>query len=383
MTVYLDYNATAPARPEAIARMQELLALPMNASSVHAFGREAKKHLEDARKVIAEAISAWPNEIIFTASGTEANLTALRGTGRRVIVSAIEHSSVIRHSGESRNPAATKDVDPGLRRDDVIPVDSNGVVDLSALEKMLAGGPPALVSVMLANNETGVIQPVAEVAAICRAYGALLHCDAVQGLGKIPVDFGALGADMMTLAGHKCGGPVGAAALVVRRELPLQPLLTGGGQELNRRAGTENIAAIVGFARAVELIDLSHMQKVRGWLDGMEREISSPLQAEGVIIGSAVSRLPNTSCIAMPGVSNEVQLMDFDLKGFAVSAGSACSSGRIEPSHVLRAMGVDKKLAGSAIRVSAGWKTTQKEIGDFAHAWQALYQRLHSRAGGM
>ena len=359
MVVYLDYNATAPARPEVLERMRPMFIQPLNASSVHRSGREAKKHLEQARASIATIISAWPNEIIFMASGTEANVTALRGvSGRRVLVSAVEHSSVL------------KQVDSGSQ----IPVDSNGIVDLEALEKTLAGGMPALVSIMLANNETGVIQPIAQVAEICKKHGAFLHCDAVQGLGKIPVDFGMLGVDMMTLSAHKCGGPLGAAALVVRRELPLTALLTGGGQELGRRAGTENIAAICGFAAAVECAaDLAPMQKLEFWRNQMETEIQS---SGGVVFGKNAPRLPNTSCVAMPGASGEVQLMDFDLKGFAVSAGSACSSGRIESSHVLTAMGVQKSLSASAIRVSGGWATNQEEIIGFTEVWKSTASRL-------
>lgn len=364
--VYLDYNATAPLRPVAAQKMAELQALPLNASSVHSRGREAKKHLEAARKTIAEAVSAWPNEITFTASGTEANVTALRGiTGRQVLVSAVEHSSVLKSCALAP----------------IIPVDGNGVIDLSALDSMLTKHKKALVSVMLANNETGVIQPIAEVSALCKRHDALLHCDAVQALGKIPVDFGALGVDMMTLSAHKCGGPVGAAALVVRRELPFTPLMTGGGQESGRRAGTENVAAIAGFAAAVEAFDFDHMRQLRGWLDGLEQSISSPCKGEGVVIGAGVTRVPNTSCIAMPGVSNEVQLMDFDLSGFCVSAGSACSSGRIEVSHVLTAMEIAEKTASCAIRVSSGWDTKEQDILSFTQNWQNTYQRLRKKAG--
>ncbi len=409
MSIYLDYNATAPVRPEVISRMQELLALPANPSSVHRFGREAKKHLENARKIIADAVSAWPNEIIFTASGTEANAMALRGIpGHRVLVSAVEHSSVLKQAPlpnppplRGRGDSAESPLPEGGRaREGALPVDSNGIIDLVTLDGALAGNAPALVSVMLANNETGVIQPIPEVAAICKKHGALLHCDAVQGLGKIPVDFGALGCDMMTISAHKCGGPVGAAALVVRRELAFAPLLTGGGQELGRRAGTENVAAIAGFAVAVEQIDLGHMRQLRGWLDTMENVISSPIRGEagrgaghgkaeqvsphpnppptgeGIIFGASASRLPNTSCVAMLGVGQEVQLMDFDLKGFAVSVGSACSSGRIETSHVLAAMGVSKPLASCAVRISGGWQTKEQEIKAFTEAWQGLYGRL-------
>jgi cysteine desulfurase len=358
-SIYLDYNATAPVYPEAADLLRDVLSMPANASSVHSYGRSAKKLLEDARKTIADAVSAWPNEVIFTVSGTEANITALRGVaGHRVLVSAIEHSSVLKSIPEAA----------------VIPVDKQGIIDLSALDAMLVHEQPALVSLMLANNETGVIQPVAEAAGICKKHNALLHCDAVQGLGKIAFDFGSLGADMMTISGHKCGAPVGAAALIIRRELPFQPLMTGGGQESNRRAGTENIAAICAFAKTVEKAsDLSHMRKVRDWLDAMEAELES---LGAVVFGKGAPRLPNTSCIAMPGAGNEVQLMDFDLKGVAVSAGSACSSGRIEGSHVLTAMGVPKELVLSAIRVSAGWQTTESDILRFAEIWKQLQLRL-------
>jgi cysteine desulfurase len=353
-SVYLDYNATAPLRPEVISVMHHLMALPLNASSVHSAGREAKKQLENARNIIADCISAWPNEVVFCGSGTEANNWALHAVGgRKIVVSAIEHSSVLKGA---------------TGKEQRIAVDSHGVVELAALNTLLAAGEPALVSVMLANNETGVIQPIAEVSEICKKYGALLHCDAVQGVGKIPVDFGALGADMMTISAHKCGGPLGAAALIVRRDLAIQPLLTGGGQELGRRAGTENIAAIIGFAKAVELIDLGHMQLLRGWLQSLEN-------AGGVVFGTSVPRLPNTTCIAMSGVSSEVQLMNFDLKGFAVSAGSACSSGRVESSHVLDAMGAGQ-WAQNAIRVSGGWGTLQYNIEAFTKEWQNTYKRL-------
>lgn len=407
--------------------MQEVLAEPANASSVHAYGRRAKKYLEDARKILADAVSAWPNEILFTASGTEANITALRGfPGRRLLVSAVEHSSIIKSSpfgrGQGESGAANSVPNKPHRShrvplpggEGVIRVDSNGILDLAALEALLmAHASPALVSVMLANNETGVIQPVSDIAMLCKKHSALLHCDAVQGFGKIPVDFGALGADMLSVSAHKCGGPVGAAALVVRRDLPFIPLLTGGGQELGRRAGTENVAAIAGFAAAVEAFDFSQMQKLRGWLEEMEKMIASPRREEagrgavdalaekncprprvkpgagsnpppagdGIVLVSSVPRLPNTSCIVMPGVSNEVQLMDFDLKGFAVSAGSACSSGRVEVSHVLLAMGIPKETAACAIRVSAGWNTTEKDITAFTEAWKQTHARLCKKAG--
>lgn len=362
-TTYLDYNATTPLLPQAREAMLATYEKPANPSSVHAYGREAKKQLENARKTIADAVSAWPNEVLFTASGTEANATALRGfAGRKILVSAIEHSSVKK---------AVVDVH-------IVPVTHEGIIDLAALESTLKQQPHSLVSIMLANNETGIIQPIREAAALAHAHGALLHCDAVQALGKIPVDFGALGADMLSLSAHKCGGPVGAAALIARRDLAFAPLLAGGGQELGRRAGTENVAAIAGFAAALEKsANHTHINQVRQWLNAME----ATLEASGaVVVGAGLPRLPNTSCVAMPGASGEVQLMDFDLSGFALSAGSACSSGRIEPSHVLLAMGFAPDLAACAIRISAGWNTKQAEIQAFTAQWLETRARLAKKA---
>ncbi|MEQ1789493.1 MAG: cysteine desulfurase family protein [Rickettsiales bacterium] len=358
MPIYLDYNATSPLRPQALAKMQQRLAIPANPSSAHNFGREAKKQLEDARKIIAETISVWANEIIFTASGTEANITALSAfPERRLLLSEIEHSSAL-----------------SIKHDEIIKVDANGIINLANLELKLAENQqPALVCVMLANNETGVIQPISEVAEICKKHGALLHVDAVQALGKIPVDFSLLSVDMLSISAHKCGGALGAAALVVKNNLSIKPLLTGGGQELGRRAGTENIAAIAAFAVALEAIDFKQMQNLRDWLDEMEEQMQL---AGGIIFGKDVPRLPNTTCVAMPNVGNEVQLIDFDLNGYAVSAGSACSSGRIEKSHVLLAMGVAPELAACAIRISVGWNTTKDEIEKFTQAWLKLSARL-------
>lgn len=358
MKIYLDYNATAPIRPQAAAKMQEVLSLPCNPSSVHGFGRAAKKHLEDSRQVIAEAISAWPNEIIFTASGTEANATALNSfPERKIFACASEHSSILKTVEKLGG--------------ETLPVDGNGILKLEPLQEKLANcEKPALVSVMLANNETGIIQPIAEIAGICRKYSALLHCDAVQALGKIPVDFSLLGADMLTISAHKMGGAVGAAALVAKNNIPLKPLIIGGGQELGRRAGTENVAAICAFAAATSEINLGFMAKLRASFAAAEEKISA---AGGIIIGRNSPRLPNTMCVSMPGMDNQIQLMNFDLGGFAVSAGSACSSGRIETSHVLLAMGIAKEIASCTIRISGGWNTTPQEIEKFTEKWITQY----------
>ena len=372
--IYLDYNATAPMHPRALTKMQEWLGVPANPSSVHSYGRAAKKELENARKVIAEAVSAWQNEVIFTASGTEANATALSSfPERRVLVSAIEHSSVLSVSSLREGVA---DAAIHNNNKDWIALASprnDGVISLADLEQKLADNQQlALVSVMLANNETGVIQPIAEIAEICKKHGAILHCDAVQALGKIPVDFSLLGADMLTISAHKCGGAVGAAALIVKNNLTIKPLLTGGGQEMGRRAGTENIAAIAAFATAVENFNFVQMQNLRGWFAEMEQELE---QAGAIIIGKNSPRLPNTSCIAMPNSDNQTQLINFDLGGFAVSAGSACSSGRVANSHVLLAMGIPKEIASTAIRISGGWNTTHEEIQKFTKQWRALRLR--------
>ena len=350
--VYFDYNATAPLHPDVREVMLAAWDAPLNASSVHRAGQSAHKMLEDARATLAELISVFPKEIIFCASATEANNWAMRAfPDRRRLISAVEHPSVL------------------WAADAVIPVDGQGVVKLAALEEMLAGGTSALVSVMLANNETGVTQPVAEVARLCAAHGAVFHCDAVQGLGRMAVDAGLIGADLLTLSGHKCGGPVGAATLVARGKwaLGLPKQLHGGGQELRRRAGTENVAAIAGFAKAATLFDASEWARLRGLRDGLEAALDG-----AVIFGQDAPRLPNTSCFAVEGMRAETLLMQMDMAGFAVSAGSACSSGRIEASPVLTAMGAGE-LAGAALRVSLGWATTEDEVARFGAMWRERF----------
>ncbi len=348
---YLDYNATSPLMPSVLEAMNVVLGTPSNASSMHTEGRQAHAWLENARNGIAEVIGAFPREIIFTASATEANNWALTAfSGRRVITSAIEHPSVLQAASAT------------------IPVDEAGVIKLDGLDALLRESGDAIVSVMLANNETGVIQPLANVAELCRVHGALLHCDAVQAVGRIPLELAALGVDMLTLSAHKSGGPMGAAALIVRGRLEIPALLKGGGQELRRRSGTENVAAIVGMAHAMEMPLISH---VAAWRDKMESMLP------GVkIMGAHAPRLPNTSCMVMPGVNAETQLMHFDLNGIAISAGSACSSGRIGPSHVLAAMGALPQEAECAIRVSMGWNTVEADIDRVAKTWQALQARV-------
>lgn len=363
--IYLDCNATTPLKPAVIAAMCAALGEAGNASSVHRFGRLARRKVEDARANVARLVGAEPRQVIFTSGGTEANSQVLAGKTRRVLVSAVEHDSVLK-AAEA----------------ETIPVDSDGRVDLAALEVMLATtGCDTIVAVMLANNETGVIQPVADVTRIAKAHGCHVHCDAVQAAGKIAIDMVALGVDTLTLSAHKFGGPQGIGALIVRDGVSVAPLLVGGRQEQARRAGTENVAAIHGFGVAAELArrELDGMGALAQLRDVVETRLRQA--APAVVFSTAAPRLPNTSCIAMPGVSAETQVMAFDLAGIAVSAGSACSSGKIRPSHVLQAMGVTPALAGSAIRVSTGWATTPAQTEKFVEQWIGLWARLGARDG--
>lgn len=364
--VYLDYNATAPVRPEAAAAVAEALGLVGNPSSVHAFGRSARGRLERARVRVAALVGAGPAQLVFTSGGTEANNLALNGGGRdRVLVSAVEHDSVLR-----------------ARPVETVPVDRRGVVDVAALDTMLAADKrPALVSVMLANNETGVMQPVADVLRIARAHGALVHCDAVQAAGKIAVDWAALGVDLMSLSAHKLGGPPGVGALVVGDHVELAAIQRGGGQERRRRAGTENLPGIVGFGVAAELAaaELTAMSRISALRDDLESRALAVMPAT-CAVGSGAPRLPNTSCLMTPGLGSELQVMALDLAGVAVSAGAACSSGKVQPSHVLRAMGLDDVAAGSAIRVSLGWRSTAADVDRFIDGWSALAARRRDAA---
>ena len=360
--VYLDYNATAPIRPAVVKAMQAAMDRPMNPSSVHSFGRQAKRLVDEARAKITASVGAEGYHVIFTGSGTEANNLALKGikTGM-VLASAIEHSSVLQAV-----PDAVQ-----------IPVDANGVSDLKALKKLLATKHKPLVTVMLANNETGAIQPIAEIAQLVHAAGGIFHCDAVQGLGKMPLDISLLNVDVLTLSAHKIGGPQGVGALLVKPGLVLESQIVGGGQELGFRAGTENVAGIVGFGVAVEAV--AELQTKARYLaimrDRMESEIRA-IAPESVVAAEGTERLPNTSCITMPGVKNETQLIHFDLQNIALSAGAACSSGKIGVSHVLLAMGWDKQEAESAVRISLGAETLQGEVDRFVSAWKELYLRV-------
>jgi cysteine desulfurase len=368
--VYLDWNATTPLRAEAREAMAAAWELAGNPSSVHAEGRQARKLVEEARASIAVAVGALSRNVVFASGGTEANVLALtpglrRYQGRpveRLLVSAIEHASVL--SG-GRFPAQAIGT---------VGVTGSGLLDLDRLRAMLEGGPPALVSVMLANNETGAIQPVAEAGEIVHAAGGLLHVDAIQAFGKIPFDINAMNADLVTLSAHKIGGPKGVGALVLADGvLGLEPLLRGGGQELGRRAGTENVAGIAGFGAAVKAAmgamegDAIRLERLRNRLETGLR------QAPDVVVFSEnVPRLPNTTLFTVPGLKAETAVIGFDLAGIAVSSGSACSSGKVQPSHVLEAMGFGPELAQGAVRLSLGWSTSSADVDCCLEAWRKL-----------
>jgi cysteine desulfurase len=364
---YLDYNATAPVRPEVAAAIAEALALGGNASSVHAAGRAARRAIERARDAVAALVGGDASEIVFVSGGSEANHLALRGAGRaRILVSAIEHESVLRAVAGAA----------------IVPVEPSGVVGRAALAALLAADPtPALVSIMLANNETGVVQPIAELAELVHAHGGLLHCDAIQAAGKIPLDIRALGADFLSLSAHKLGGPQGIGALVVAGDLALSPLQAGGGQERGRRAGTENLPGIVGFGRAAEIAqrDITGIARLAALRDDIQRRLRVIAPA-APIYGSAAPRLPNTLCIGMPGVAAETQVMALDLAGVMVSAGAACSSGKVRTSHVLTAMGESPEAASSAIRISLGWRSDAADVDHLVDAWGALHGRVGETA---
>lgn len=376
--LYLDHNATSPIRPEVRDVMLDVLAAPCNASSVHAEGRAAKAVVESARKSIAGRINAPVESVVFTAGGTEADTLAVTGLVRggpkvrRLFVSAIEHSAVIVTAAALHREVESVET---------VSVTPSGVLDVAALEKRLAAydqerDGPFLLSVMLANNETGVIQPIAEIAPLVWKAGGYLFVDAVQGFGKVDIDFSALGADAIALSAHKAGGPPGIGALVVKPGLAFEPLLRGGGQELSRRAGTENVAAIAGFGKLADIAEPS----VYDELARLRNAIEAGLPESVHVWGQAAPRLPNTSCFSAPGFQSETQVMVMDLSGLAVSSGSACSSGKVRPSPVLTAMGAGEAETKSSLRVSLGWDTPSNAAERFLTAWTAEHTRILQRA---
>ncbi len=356
--IYLDANASEPLRPAAEQAVLETLRNTGNPASVHAAGRAARHRLESARESIASRLGGRAGDLVFTSGGTEADNLAIAalGNGRRVLRSAVEHDAV-----RAASPDAV-----------VLPVDENGVIRLDVLAARLADGVPSLVCLMLANNETGVLQPVATAARLCQSAGALLHVDAAQAAGRIDVDIAALGAQSLAISSHKSGGPAGAGALLLNGVGIAEAQIRGGGQELGRRGGTPSLAAIAGFAAALNEADLGYVER----LSKLRDRLADAVELAGArICGDPAPRLPNTLCLALAGVRADLQVIMLDQKGFAVSAGAACSSGKIGASHVLQAMGLGA-LAGQAIRVSLPWNTTADQVDSFAAAYVAMAEKV-------
>lgn len=368
--VYLDWNATTPLRAEARNAMAAAFDISGNPSSVHSEGRAARRLMEDARAVVAAAVGGDVRNVVFTSGGTEANALALtpglrRAGGepvQRLIVSAIEHPSVLAGGRFSQHSI------------EVVPVHPSGILDLTQLAASLAKGPPALVSVMLANNETGAIQPIPEIAALVHDAGGLVHVDAVQALSKIPINIKDLGSDILSISAHKVGGPKGIGALIVVDGLNgLEAQVRGGGQELGRRAGTENVVGIAGFGAALRAAMASAEANAAN-MRALQARLETGLRDHpgAVIFADGVPRLPNTTLVAAPGMKAETAVIGFDLEGIAVSSGSACSSGKVQPSHVLQAMKVDPALINGAIRLSLGWGSTEADVDRCLQAWRKL-----------
>jgi len=376
---YCDHNATAPLRPEAREAVARALALTGNPSSVHAGGRAARALVEEARQAVADLVQAKSDSVIFTSGATEANALALWGAveaamdgGKpitRLLVSAIEHKSVLK----TAEAIAGHVTDMRL---EIVPVTAGGVVDIDALAGLLQGEGRALVAVMAANNETGVVQPITEISRLCREAGALLLVDAVTAAGRMSLDAGV--CDYLTLSGHKLGAPQGVGALIIGDAAPLVAQLVGGGQQKGLRAGTENLSGIAGFGAAAKAV-LSNDEecpRVAALRDGFERALKEAVP-DAVILGMSVSRLPNTSNIALPEIAAENVVIALDLDGVMVSSGSSCSSGKISPSHVLAAMGVNDL---SSIRVSFGWNSSKDDADAVVASLVKLWQRARSRA---
>jgi cysteine desulfurase len=382
VAIYLDHNATTPIDPAVADAMDGAVREDFgNASSVHAWGQRAKARLDAARASVAALVGGEPTEIVFTAGGTEADVLALRGaaeaaepTGRRhLVVSTIEHEAVI----QTARALARRGWDVSW-----LEVDASGVVDPAALEAVISDR-TAVVSVMFANNEIGTVQPIAELAAIAHRSGALVHTDAVQAAGKLPIDVSALGVDLLAISGHKFNGPKGTGALWIRRGTRLTAQMTGGRQERNRRAGTENVPGLVGLgvaaARAVDR--LGGLDRVAALRDTLERELLAAVPGTHVN-GRRDARVCNTSNVGFEGIEAESLVIAFDLEGVAVSTGSACSSGTLEPSHVLKAMGLDPHDTQNAIRFSLGFSTTADDIARVVAIAPGLVERLRAVTAG-
>ncbi|MGE5537256.1 MAG: cysteine desulfurase family protein [Gemmatimonas sp.] len=365
--VYLDHNAGSPLRPDARDAITAALAIGANPSSVHAPGREARAAIEQARASVAALAGVSPESVVFTSGATEANNLALKGAPvARRLVSTIEHASVLEAAPDAER----------------IPVDARGIVGIAALERMLAGSAPTLVSVMAANNETGVLQPIAEIARVVHAAGALLHCDAAQVPGRMALAPITAVADLVSLSSPKMGGPQGVGALIVREGVTVVPLIAGGGQERRLRAGTENLLGIAGFGAAARAVarDGTAAMRLAALHDRLEAEALA-VAPEAIVIAADAPRLANTSALALPGIPAESQILSLDLAGIAIGAGAACSSGKIARSHVLAAMGIPDHIAAATIRVSLGPTTTDADVDAFLAAWADLRARARANRG--
>lgn len=367
--IYLDYNASAPLRPQARDAMMKVLNIQnaaLNASSVHSFGREGRKIIEDSREKIAKLVGADTNQVIFNSGATEGNNTVIRHfedhyPSEIICISAVEHPSVHQASKKLRH----------------IPVNQNGIILPEELDKFLSNNPKTcLVSIMFSNNETGVTQNVADLSNIAHRYGALFHCDGVQAAGRIPIDIKELGIDFLTLSSHKIGGGQGVGALILGACGQTPTLLHGGGQEKYARAGTENIAGIAGFAAAAQsaLLDFEENIRIEKLRDTLECELKD-ISPTIVIHGENVPRLPNTSFFSLPNANAQSLMIALDLEGIALSNGSACSSGTVKPSQVLKTMGVSNALTASALRISLGWATKETDVEAFLSAWKKIIIR--------
>lgn len=361
--IYLDHNATTAIRPEVIELMASIMAETGNSSSTHAAGRRASMHVERAREQIAKAVNTRAAQVIFTSCATESMNTILKTfKGERILAGATEHAAIL---------------DCGQAEMEIIPVDSNGVIDLDALDSMLAVAPTALVNIMMVNNETGVINPVRQAVEIAHKHGSLIHIDAVQALGKMPIDFKAIGADYMSFSAHKIGGPQGIGCFIFAAQKPIRPLLRGGKQEKSQRAGTTNIAGVAGMGLAVDIAiaNMKRYEELASWRDVMENRLTQSL--EGVHVnGCDVLRVGNVTSLTCRGVSNTVQMLNLDLDKICVSGGSACSSGVAKPSHVLKAMGLSDEEALATIRVSLGWNSSEDDVNHFIESYTKIVQRL-------
>ena len=361
---YLDYNATAPLCPEAKAAMIAALECAGNPSSVHAEGRRARALVETAREQVAALVGAKPSQVVFTSGATEANAWALSPDFDTVFVSGIEHDSVLANAKAGRATVVS------------IPAGPDGIARIETVAAHVLSGKAvgrAIVALQMANNETGVIQSVADLASFAREHGLSVHTDAVQAVGRIAIDFRELGVDTLALSAHKMGGPKGVGALVIRDGFELSPLIRGGGQERRRRAGTENVAAIAGFGAAavVAVSGLQDVGRIAALRDHLEANVRAA-SSGAIVIGANAPRLANTSLLALKGKSAENLIIKLDLAGISVSAGSACSSGKVGQSHVLTAMGLEPEIASSAIRVSLGPETTENDIAAFLAVWTTI-----------